>query len=491
MKILIKMSLAVIFVFALVLPGVCTEIPKPIADFINHSFPKSSIRFDGLVELPDGTQYIPVIPVNYADVENPASIIQTIPAKASFTSKPDLILFANNFSLLKIIKKPGAVPTLLSNNAIPLTVKLGILPQDFVVPENFVVPYDLKIIIGDLKITVNETANQSFYFAKNNSSGNAKLVGKIKKSDSKQVAPELKDLTNKLFYVSNFRSNKINIVNPQTGRSKKDIILSSIPYNIKTTEDGRYILASCVSTNKISIIDTYNTNYVRDINVGNFPSSIVVAPGTNIAYVANRDSSTISVINLRTMELIKNIPITGMPVNLIMAQDNNRLYYSDLVTGSIYEIDLNDIDTINLITQADNISKICQYGDNLYILSRTDDSLTVYSLTDNKQVKKIDVGSKPVDIKILPFSGKIYVLSAGANTLSIINMNSLEISKTVTLKNGFPSGINIMAKAGKALIFNQNSNEITIFDLNQEQIIGYLPVNAQISALIVSEINKE
>jgi hypothetical protein len=247
MKSLIKVLLAIIFTINLILPGFCTEIPKPIAAFVKQSFPKANIRFDGLIELPDGTQYLPVIPINFANVENPAAILKTIPANVNFTAKPDLILFANNFSLLKIIKKEGEQPTLISNNNIPLTVKLGILPQDLVVPENLVIPSDLKIIMGDLKISVKDDEEQNFYLGRNGN--NAKLAGKVNKNTSKRIPPELRDLTNKVFYVSNFRSNIINVVNPQTGRPQKNIKLPSIPSYIAATDDGRYILASCISTN--------------------------------------------------------------------------------------------------------------------------------------------------------------------------------------------------------------------------------------------------
>jgi len=489
MKNLLKILLAITFAVNLILPGFCTEIPKPITAFVKQSFPKANIRFDGLIELPDGTQYLPVIPVNIANVENPAAIIRTIPAKANFITKPDLILFANNFSLLKILTKAGEQPTLISSNDIPLTVKLGILPQDLVVPENLVIPSDLKIIMGDLKISVKDGEDQSFYFEKNKT--NTKLTGKVNKNTSKQEPQELKNLTNKVFYVSNFRSNIVKVVNPQTGRSQKNIKLPSIPFDIKTTDDGRYILASCISTNKISIIDTYNVTYVRDVSVGDLPTSIVIAPGANIAYVANRDSSNISILNLRTMEVIKNISVTGMPVNLAISDDNNDLYYNDLITGSVYEIDLNNIDSIYPITQANNISKICQNGDYLYILSRADNNLLVYNLIEGKLVKKVDVGSKPVDLKVLPDKSKILVLSAGSNTLSIININSLEISKTITLKNsGFPSGINILAKTDRALISSQDSNEVQIIDFAKETIVGILPVTIPISSMIISEIRK-
>lgn len=484
---LINSSLSIVISAISICPAFCTELPQPIEAFIKQSFPTANIRFDGLVELPDGTQYLPVIPINIAKVDNPAEIIKTIPQKSSFLAKPDLILFANNYSLLKIIKKPNEQPTLISSNETPLTVKLGILPQDLVVPEDLAVPYDLKIITGDLKIPVKDSENDVYY--PDNKTTNPKNITKNKPEN--QIPAELKDLTNKVFYISNFRSNIINAVNPQTGRAEKTIELSSIPYNIALTDDGRYILASCMSADKISIIDTYNTTYVRDVPVGTFPTSIVVVPDINIAYVSNRDSSSVSALNLRTMEVIRTIPVTGMSVNLIFSNDNNALYYNDFTTGNIYEVDLNDIDKVTPITQIDNISKIAQYGDNLYILSRADNKLTVYNLNDDKVTKTVDVGNKPVDLRILSNQNKILVLSAGDNALNIINPETYNIDKTIQLKSGsFPSGINIIPKTNRAVISYQDTYEVSIFDIDQETLLGNIPISLPISSMIISEVRK-
>ena len=132
----------------------CSDIPKPIADFLKAKYPKINIRFDGFVEIPDGTQYLPVFPLDLLDVPNPTYIVMTIPAKIDITAKPDLILFADNFAFFKIIREPGEPPTLLSSNKIPLVVKMGILPQDLIVPKGLELPPELRVLLGDFKIPI-------------------------------------------------------------------------------------------------------------------------------------------------------------------------------------------------------------------------------------------------------------------------------------------------------------------------------------------------
>ena len=81
MKNIYKFITAFFLILTSVLPGLGIELPKEVTNFVKTNFPNASIRFDGLIEMPDGTKYLPVLPLNYADVNNPAEIIQTIHAK--------------------------------------------------------------------------------------------------------------------------------------------------------------------------------------------------------------------------------------------------------------------------------------------------------------------------------------------------------------------------------------------------------------------------
>ena len=49
--------------------SIATELPKPVLEYIKKNYAKANIRFDGLIELKDGTVYIPVIPISYEGKE--------------------------------------------------------------------------------------------------------------------------------------------------------------------------------------------------------------------------------------------------------------------------------------------------------------------------------------------------------------------------------------------------------------------------------------
>jgi len=203
-------------------------------------------------------------------------------------------------------------------------------------------------------------------------------------------------------------------------------------------------------------------------------------------YVANKLSSSISEIDLNSMTLTKEIKVIGNPDNLIASEDNQNIFYNDSISGNIYM--LNTSSGISTqITQVNNISKIGQFNKCLFILSRSSNELIVYDLQKSAELTRIKVGEKPVDLQILGKKGDIYVLSAGSDEINIINLQDFKAKKTIALNSsGFPEKITFIEKENKALITNQDSYQIIIYDTKKETILGSIPTSKNISFLQVS-----
>lgn len=463
-----------------------TQLPQEITDFIKEKYPEAGIRFDGLVELPDHTSYLPVMPLIYKKSEEPAKVVQTIPADTDFKQKPDMLLFSNNLALLKILKINDELTVKYSGD-IPLSVKLGILPQDLIVPHGLILPTELKVILGNLKIPLKPKKDQDdIVFFGDTYEKNEKKVNLINENENDSViCPELKCLKNKVLYTSTFKENFINIINSQTGRITGNLKLPSNPSDMVLTENGRYLLVSSMSTNKIFIIDTYNNSLVKDIESGKLPSSILIPKGSDKAYTANKLSSTVSIIGLTDMALKKTLKVNGSPDNLAFLNEN--IYYNDTDSGNVYALNPDD-EISTLITNVKNISAMKIYKNHLLMLSRSEGELVVFDLNENKELARIKIGEKPTDIQLSEKKGEIYVLSAGSDELNIIDLKEFKIQKTVSLNSGgFPGKIILIENENKALITNNDSYQIAVFDMKKQEIIGHMPISKNVSFLQISK----
>ena len=466
-------------------PVKATQLPQPIVEYLKSKYPNVEIRFDGLIELPDHTIYLPVTPLTYGKVENPAAVIKTIPANTDFAKKPDMILFANNLALLKVVRVNNQL-TVNYSPEIPLSVKLGLLPQDLIVPHGLILPMELKVILGNLKIAIKPKKDEDdLVFYGEPVSKNTTKVNIITRKKGSKGLPELDCIKNKVLYASSFKDNKINMIDSLTGRVYQTMKIPSVPSNMILT--GRYLLVPSMSLNKIFVIDTFTNIFLKDIEVGKLPTSILLPENSQKAYVANKLSSSIAEIDLENMLLTKEINAVGSPDNLISIEDSENIFYNDSNSGKIYRLNP-DSGISTIVTQANNVSKIAQSGKYLFILSRSNNELIVYDFKNNAEITKIKVGEKPVDIQILDKRKEIYVLAGGSDEINIIDMQDFKIKKSIALNSGgFPGKITVIERENKALITNQDAYQIIIYDMNKEKILGNIPIDKTISFLQISK----
>ncbi len=458
-------------------PCLSTELPETVKEFVKSNNEAATIRFDGYIELEDGNSYLPVYPLNFKEVEK-LEIAKTLPENLNFSDRPGLILFNNNFALLKILKDNDGNLSLINSDKIPLTVKMGLLPQDLVVPENLSVPPELKIILGDLKIPiVNKNSIENIF--------KANYTKTTKKSTSKHYK-ELEGLDNKVFYSINFQNDYLYMIAPDTGRPLKSIKLPFLASKAKITPDKRYMLICGLGADKISVIDLVRHTFVKNIKVGAKPSDIVISKDHNKAYVINKGSANISIIDLKNMQLENNIEIKGKPTNIEISANGLEIYYNDYFSGKLYKVMNTNGYPGSELGDSLHISGMKFIDNKLFMISRADNKLIVFDTLKKQIIKEINVGEKPVDLKYISDSNKLYVLSADSFKLTIIDPDTLnEISKIELKQGGFPYKINLSPDNTKALISNIDAYEIAVVDLRTNKVTGYLPVSKLVGSLNV------
>jgi len=127
------------------------KIPSDVVNYINSRVSDVDFRFDGVIILPDNTIYLPIIPAKIIKPEN-LSVQTTVPANKTLADKPDVVIFNNDYTLLKVIEDDGERTVAKLDNP-PHQIKAGLLPQDMLVPKGLMIPENMKSIIGNLEIS--------------------------------------------------------------------------------------------------------------------------------------------------------------------------------------------------------------------------------------------------------------------------------------------------------------------------------------------------
>ena len=528
-KFLISLSiLAAVGVFH---PVFATQLPIEVKNYVLQYEPEATIRFDGLITLKDGTFYLPLLPA-YEVKDSAFGIKYTYPENKVFSKKPDIVIFSNNYCLLKLIKTKEGL-TVSSLKDLPIEVRTGLLPQDLLVPKGLVLPDSLIGILGDLSIPLTSnlkiTEKQQIPQVFDEKEDLPKTPQKIK------VIPQLQ---NKQFFITNFNSNYIYIMPSNLTDVQYTLKLDSIPKTVKEIAQ-RYLLVATNGKTYIDVVDIPNEEIAKQIDLGVVPDEIIVTRDEKLAYVISNKSPYLFVIDISTMNLIKQIQIKGSPEKIAFSDDETKLIYQDSKTNDIYSVELKN-NYVNIYQcNVSNTSKIALINDNIYALSRTKNSFKIYpyqNFVEEKTVKDttifgskksyyvksavfatgpvarnikkqeqeklsqnelektkyvedgitIELSQKPVDL--IYKNNKLFVLSAATNSIDVVNPQTKVLEKTIPLKiAGFSTKFNPIKNSDMVIITNVMENKYVVFDLLKQKVLQINPIDIPITNLTVVE----
>lgn len=500
--------------------------------------PNVEIRFDGLVTFPDGSRYLPITPSVSEDVAK-VKIEYTYPNKKQLKERPEVIVFNNNYSLVKIIPIDDEKYTLCSYEDLPMSVKTGLLPQDMLVPSGLIVPDHIKGIMGDLVIPLLSEVS----------------IGKKLVITARKYSNIDKSVNNKLYLTTYFSSNLIRVFDAKTSKAIYTLNLNGMPKSIKPFYNERYLFVLLRGKDHIDIVDLKDESVARQLDFNVEPTEIVIDNLNNVAYVATNEENSLYKIDCEDVTLVEKIKITGIPEHLTISSDGNRLVYIDKNTSKLFCITVDENYRVDEFCDTSNISKIIINDDNLYLVSRTKNLLEKYKITkkapteeehfineirsgktveeyesEQKKLKKashkkaygkryqegmvkvyhkrkssleeedpssyraqflkeVMVAPKPIDM--IEYNNLLYVLGAKENELYIVNTDSFDVEMIIKLPiSGFCNKITkINENSNIALITNVVEKNYLIFDLDKKRTIQKVPIDTNLSDIVIVEKN--
>lgn len=538
MKIKIFIFTLIIFLMAAV-PSYAKQLPKEIKDFLQTQKKVPTVRFDGIVVYNDNVMYIPVFPAYPEEVEK-LEVVRTYPENQSIDKLPDLILFNNNFSLLKIIRTGANTLTIREIPNLPVEVKTGALPQDIVVPRGLVLPECYAGILGDIQIPLIGSAKTSGFVSRRKT---APLpTGKRVEDTRNYNVPAV--LKNKLFFVNNFQTEYLQIFSSTVTEPLYSLKTSGVMKDVKPVLNGKFLLAATNNKKNLDVIDITNEYVAKTIDLTAFPSEIAVDDANKKAYVASVTDESLFVIDLNSMTLKEKIQLAGAPQKLSISKDGTKIAYVDMKTSNIYVLDLNDNYANKLISNYPNATKLILDNNIIYLVSRTkpklriiyfdllqdisvakskkdlikekfrkkedqqelaeaitEDLYTEYDYVEEEEqeteelvqnlktystsIKDIEIGKKPIDM--YSYNGNIYILCAEDNVVYTYNNNDGSLLEAKLPVGGFSKAFAPVPDSNLAVITNMADLKYVVFDMDKKKAIQTLPISEYINMITILE----
>ena len=469
-----------LFLFFVMLFFSCTavnaaKIPDGVRDYILQKIPQADIRFDGVIIFPDNTIYLPLYPSLFSDVSK-IQIKESYPAKQDLKQEPDVVIFNNDFVLMKVLTDGEGHRTVLHMPNPPLQVRTGLLPQDMLVPSGLIIPENIKGIIGNLKI---DTKNEDMIRVENSDSYEDFLA------ENEPDTPQslITQLKNKVLFVTTNYSKNIQVVSPAKAVPNYSLAQKSIPIDIEAVNNGKFLLVTTYDRPFVDVISVADSRFIKQINVSSNPEEILLDEANNKAYVTSPTASTIFVIDLKTMSLVQKIKVNGYCEKLLLSED--KLFYVDKLKNEIWAIELNNQYELKDIGLFPNVSALAFANNKLYLSSRTKSRVAIIDYSTMGLINEFTTVNKP--IAMLKYDKFIYVLGAQNNEIQKINSDNDQVQEVIALgTNGFSSGFKVIDNSSLAVINDIKNNQYSIFDLAKGKLLKTYKMNVPIKSIVIT-----
>lgn len=542
-----KKILPAILVSLMLSGGMSAEaimLPHQMNIYLFDNARDCTVRFDGLINFKDGTTYIPVLPEEIKDVPR-LEIVWTYPSGKTLKDEPEIIVFNNGFSLLKVLKD-GNRKTLTTYQDLPDVIQSGILPQDMLVPNGLYVSENLKGLLGNLEIPVVDRSIKADKKVASNSTTPTKTVvakkngKKIVKTHVKVLKTKMpKELDGKMFLATNFDSQYLKVFAPGRPEPIYGLKLKGILKDVKVTPDKRFLIAAVFGKNQIDVADIGNEQIARSIEINAQPSEVEVNDATNKAYIMSAEGQSIFTIDLTDMAVTEKISLDAAPYRMTLSDNGTQLAYADKNSDNIYIIKIDD-DYKNVpVTKMENISKLLiDDANRLYAISRTQNKLLINDFdlnkihndgeenedkgailqrklsngtkkflgipTDIRDYEQVDqsvdpvtatveertlrTGNKPTDMFL--YGNKLFILCSGDKEINVLDTDSLKYMSTIKLEESFPRKITRIDNSNLALVTDASGKKYTIINLDTTKVVGVYPLDMPINSItIINKIN--
>lgn len=473
------------FIIVLALFLACTSpvnaasLPDNVKGLVSQSFPETNFRFDGVVILPDNTIYLPVIPARIIKPET-LEVSSTIPAGKTLKEKPDVVIFNNDYVLMKVLEDDDGERTVAKLNTPPHQIKSGLLPQDMLVPRGLVIPENIKGIIGNLEISTLKDPTLKIIQTQK---GENKIVNSL------SLIPELK---NKTIYATTTFTKNIQVLNPSKKVPEYALSQDNVPISVKGY-NGEFLLVSSFNKKSVDVISLADEQIIKQIKLPTQPDEIIIDAQRKIAYIAAPKSASIYVVSLDTMTLKKQLKLNGMCEKLTLSQDGTKLFYVDKQTNEIWIVELDNGYLLREAGRFPNTSRISYANDKIYITSRTKNRLAIVDYETIGIIGETEITEKPVDM--LVYKNKLFILGAVKNEICVIDTETDQLTNIIPLNtDGFSTRISRIDDTNLAIITDTKAKKYSIVNLDSNKVIAVnsvdIPINSIVVADNIKKINK-
>jgi YVTN family beta-propeller protein len=248
-----------------------------------------------------------------------------------------------------------------------------------------------------------------------------------------------------MLYISNEVDHTLDFVPTSTLRVSAKVPLSDRPNNVAVTPDGNKVYVAIAGAPFVDIIDTRQQRRIGSIPMLSGVHNVYVTPDGKFAVAGMIGARTMTVIDTQTDQPVWSIHFDGgvRPIAFeknpdgstkrafVQISDYHGFYVVDWATRTLVdrirlpELPLSEVSNDALQASPSHGFAVSPDGTQLWVTSKPNSHLYLYSLPDLRLLGGVEVGHDPDWLTMTPDGRYVYSANAGSNNVSAVDTREI------------------------------------------------------------------
>jgi len=263
----------------------------------------------------------------------------------------------------------------------------------------------------------------------------------------------------------------VTVIDTEANRVVATIPVHKLPYFIDVDAAGQRAYVANSGSNTVSVIDLDRRREIGVVGTGEQPGLARISPDMRTLLVSNRGSGSVSVFDVAPYKTDGGLQLPGIAAKLKPGSKQAMPHLRTAFSGCPGATDM------AILPDSSKVFVACSSGHQVMAVSlaAAPGSWAAKqnpSLLADHLLGLLDVGETPVQLALKPDGGQIFSANFGSDSISAIDTQTNEVSRTDTIANR-PVYSVVSADNGTLWISNFGADSINLWSIDDGRMLPY------------------
>lgn len=226
----------------------------------------------------------------------------------------------------------------------------------------------------------------------------------------------------------------LTIIRTDDGSVVRRIDVPGVVHHVAASDDGRFAAVTHPAEDSISVVDLESYEVIANVPTGSFPNYAVFGPDSKTVYVSNAGNGTVSAVDTARWIVRWNAVVGTAPEHVVLSKDGATLYVNNVDDGTVSVLDTVGRKVVKTIPVGKILHGIdlSDDGKTLFVAARGDEKVMAIDLKTG-QSRNLVLKPEPYHLATIRGAGKLYVTSAEAPKMWVVDQNTLTVTSEVPI----------------------------------------------------------